>query len=89
MTLRYRTQSAVNAALGSLGFLLIALLGWASERESMKSRTPIEYLTRFLGLIVILGVTATGYVLDWRLNQGQGSGLQPRFRRQREEEQHV
>ena len=89
VTRRHRTQSAVDAALGSLGLLLIALLGWASDRESMKVGMPVGYLPRFLGPIVILGVTAIGYVMDWQFNQSKRRGVQPRLQPERTEDQHV
>jgi len=55
---------AVEAALGTLGLFLIAVLGWAADRVSATANTPTERVMRSFAALSITAVTTIGSLVD-------------------------
>jgi hypothetical protein len=56
--------AALDRMLGSLGLLLIVLMGWACEQNTCGPETPATRARRALGWLVIQSVTAVGWAFD-------------------------
>jgi hypothetical protein len=55
--------TSTERVLGSLGLLLIALIGWASEQSTGELKA-VRTIRGVLGVLVIWAVTAIGWVID-------------------------
>ena len=59
MTNKMERDSVIEHALGSLGLLLIALIGWAVERQQSTARVDV-----ILGRLILQCVSAIGWIVD-------------------------
>ena len=59
MTNKIERYSVIEHALGWLGLLLIALIGWAVERQQSKARVDV-----ILRRLIRPGVSAIGWIVD-------------------------
>src|SRR5215470_3889542 len=67
--------AAVETALGTLGLLLIAVLGWAADRVSATANTPTERVMRSFGALSIAAVAAIGSLVDSMYPSGYRSPI--------------
>jgi hypothetical protein len=59
MTNKIERSTVIEHALGSLGLLLIGLIGWVVERQQSQARVDV-----ILGRLILPCVSAIGWIVD-------------------------